>query len=463
MVTLFDNIRNKLPSIRRPERDSSYRLFENQYGFVFLNGEKSTGDYDRYYMAYNNPYVYRCIQSISDSLLTQGFEIKPKNEEETIDNLTVDYLTNLFNNPNGLYENTTFAIFNNLIVKNFELTGDCFIEIDTDKELGIIDGFQVIPMGLLKWFPDTEQYGYRDKPELRYENDELIHIYEPSIFFSHSKFGDSKIDKIVNIIQLMLSGLDYNQEILNNNGLSPSSFISFDKDMEDLDFRAELKRLNEMSKQRRKGGTLAIKGGMFQSMGASNVDLDYLNLINMCRDTILSVYGVPPAKAGIIETANLGSGSGNSQDKTFKDMINGQSRIIEDAFNKALGRNGFKEVFRYGELDIEDKLQRTQIEANKLQSKVLTVNEVRAGYNLPPVDWGYKPNENNNQNNGPGGGPDETETSKNIGKSDYGFEVKKPETSHGKHHHFDKSYYGNAPRLYLNSLEEVGLIERKND
>ena len=166
MVTLFDNIRNKLPSIRRPERDSSYRLFENQYGFVFLNGEKSTGDYDRYYMAYNNPYVYRCIQSISDSLLTQGFEIKPKNEEETIDNLTVDYLTNLFNNPNGIYENTTFAILKNRVVKNFELTGDCFIEIDTDKELGIIDGFRVIPMGLLKWFPDTAQYGYRDKPEL---------------------------------------------------------------------------------------------------------------------------------------------------------------------------------------------------------------------------------------------------------------------------------------------------------
>jgi hypothetical protein len=42
---------------------------------------------------------------------------------------------------------------------------------------------------------------------------------------------------------------------------------------------------------------------------------DYLDAARQLRDEILSTFGVPPAKVGIIETGNIGSGSGESQDR----------------------------------------------------------------------------------------------------------------------------------------------------
>ena len=42
-------------------------------------------------------------------------------------------------------------------------------------------------------------------------------------------------------------------------------------------------------------------------------------------------------------------------------------------------------------MDIEDKLKRTQIETNKLNAGILTVNEVRTSYGLESVPWGDMP------------------------------------------------------------------------
>ena len=94
---------------------------------------------------------------------------------------------------------------------------------------------------------------------------------------------------------------------------------------------------------------------------------------------------------GVIETANLGTGSGESQKKNFKDTLQGRAAFIEGAFNKALGHNGFEELFQFSDLDIEDKLNRAQIENIRLQNGSLSINEVRSTYGEEPVAWGNVP------------------------------------------------------------------------
>jgi len=190
---------------------------------------------------------------------------------------------------------------------------------------------------------------------------------------------------------MMWLGLNHNLDLLDNDGIDPNAVLSFDKDVPNEDFYNELERLNELQAERRKGGTLAVKGASFQTSGVSNNDMDFISLMNLSRDMILTAYGMQPGKAGIRETANLGSGSGESQDKDFKDMIKAKSTLIEGAFNKVLGRNGFSEVFQFNEMDIEDKLKRSQIEKIKLDAGVLTINEVRSGYGEEPVEWGDIP------------------------------------------------------------------------
>lgn len=168
-----------------------------------------------------------------------------------------------------------------------------------------------------------------------------------------------------------------------------------------------------MEKDKNKKGLLAVKNATYQSTGNSNRDMDFINLLNYSRDRVLIGFQVPPAIIGIIETASLGSGTGDSQEKSFSNTLSGDCKIIENSFNKVIGRSGFKEIFEYNHMDLENKLTRAQIEDLQLGKGVKSINEVRGDYGLSPVEWGDLPL---NQ--------ELTMSPNNLGAADYKSEVK---------------------------------------
>ena len=396
-MSLFNRIKNTvtsyLPGNRNPNWYSLYNQFISNYGWASRQSNKPYGDFQVYFEALNNVYVHRCIQVEIDTLLGTGFTIN-KVDDESIDIARTNYLTNLFNNPEGWRSELTYAMFHSQYIRSFEGTGDAFIEANHEELFNgenILTGFKYIPPNLLQWFNDTDQWGYRNQPDLRYEPDELIHIHEPNIELRSSKWGMCKIDKIGLAISLIFKGMQHNKNIMDNDGLDPHAIISYPIDMTDQQFMNEMTRLSLSAKEKRNGGTLALKGGTFTSPGNISKDMDWDSLLKLCRDMIITSFGVPPAMVGIIETANLGSGSGDSQKRTYKDTLSGRATLIEGAFNKALGHNGFRELFEFNDLDTEDKKNRAEIENIRLQNGSLSINEVRSGYGEPPVSWGNVP------------------------------------------------------------------------
>jgi hypothetical protein len=200
-----------------------------------------------------------------------------------------------------------------------------------------------------------------------------------------------KVDKIGLAISIMFLGMRYNKRVLENDGLDPKAVLSFDKDMDDTSFVNEVNRLASLREEEKKGGTLAVKGANFTSPSVNTRDMDWNKLLILSRDMTITCYGAQPAMVGVIETANLGTGSGESQKKNFKDTLQGRAAFIEGAYNKALGHNGFDELFQFSDMDIEDKLNRAQIENIRLQNGSLSINEVRSGYGEQPVAWGNVP------------------------------------------------------------------------
>ena len=393
-MTLIDNIKktvNKLPGIRRPQDHSLYNAFMGNYGWAQRRSDKPAGDFEVYYQALNNVFVHRCIQVEIDSLLATGFQINNLNEDE-INIARTNYLYNLFKNPGGYKSEITYPMFHSQYLRSFEGTGDAFIELNHEElfQTSIPTGLTYVPSELLKWYPDTDQWGFRTQ-DIRYEPDELIHIHEPDIRLKSSKWGMCKIDKIGLAIAIMFLGMRYNKDIMENDGIDPKAVLSFDKDMDDQSFINEISRLSALKKEQKKGGTLAVKGGQFTSAAVNNRDMDWNQLMDKCRDMIITAYGAQPAMVGVIETANLGTGSGESQKKNFKDTLQGRAAFIEGAFEKALGHNGFDEIFQFSDLDIEDKLNRAQIENIRLQNGSLSINEVRSTYGEQPVAWGNVP------------------------------------------------------------------------
>lgn len=384
------------PVLRKPYLDSLYQQYIQQYSFMFNIVNKTAGHYGFFKEATDNPYVYSCVNAISDTFLINGFKINNP-DEFNVNISNVRYLTNLFNQPESNESAMTFPIFLKQIVNSQELIGDTFIEVNyeefsyNDNNYSIINGLQYVPASLLRWFDDTSQYGFRNKPDIRYEPDELIHIYEPELELNDSKFGVSKLEKIQKPLIMMWLGLDYNQKIMENEGIDPTAILSFPETMDDDTFNNELLRLQAMIAAQKQGGMLAVKGATYQSANLNNKDMDYVNTMNMCRDMIVSLYRVPPAMIGIIETANLGSGNGEAQKEQFKNVMNAKAKFYEAGFNKVLGRNGFQEVFQFNEMDIEDELKRANIESTQVRDGICTVNEIRKGYGWDPVDWGNEP------------------------------------------------------------------------
>ena len=105
---------HRLPGLREPKYNSLLDIFLDEYGFSFMNADKTQGDINAYYKALDNVYVSRCVQVYCDESIYNGFRINNPDEEQ-VDNYTTKYLQNLFNNPQGVNNEATFSMLNSQI------------------------------------------------------------------------------------------------------------------------------------------------------------------------------------------------------------------------------------------------------------------------------------------------------------------------------------------------------------
>lgn len=119
---------------------------------------------------------------------------------------------------------------------------------------------------------------------------------------------------------------------------------------------------------------------------------DYMAMLDQKRDEILAQYGVPPAKAGVIESGNLGGGTGEAQDKTFHvNTCDPLAELIMEKINYHLGVQGFGVMdwhFRFGSIDMRDSKTVEEIRDMRLRAGAYTLNRYRAEIGEPPVDGG---------------------------------------------------------------------------
>ena len=97
------------------------------------------------------------------------------------------------------------------------------------------------------------------------------------------------------------------------------------------------------------------------------------------RDVIIGVYRMPPHRIGIVETASLGTGSGESQEETYKhSQLDPQQEMLEEFFNAILDDWGYKSIrFKFNEIDVIDELREWQMFAIASATGSLSVNEER--------------------------------------------------------------------------------------
>ena len=120
--------------------------------------------------------------------------------------------------------------------------------------------------------------------------------------------------------------------------------------------------------------------------------MDYLAASKQLRDEIVACSGVPPAKLTIIESGNLGGGTHEGQDKTFRvDKIIPIAALILEKLNYHVGQLGFGITdwqLQFGEIDYRDSKTVEEIRDMRLRNGSFTLNRYRDEIGEPPVQGG---------------------------------------------------------------------------
>jgi hypothetical protein len=370
---ILQNIREHLPTIRQDNTQYTQELNIDTF-------QKNTKPTELRYEALDNSVVQGCTQAYKTTALACGYTIDTDTGED--DNIiTKEYLTRVFESPEGTRSTRTYADMNSLIWDTLLVMGDCFFEIATDSKYGILQGFKYIPINAIMYNNENSCFQLRRKPSVQYEPYELVHMSRPSIRENKMVWGESLVDKCAEYLALMENAIGYNNNLLYNEGLNANTIISYDKDMSPQNFKAEVQRLNflreKQKKQGLKRGLIAVKGATVQNSATSTEDMNYMQLLDFAENMILRTFRVPPQLYGKIDTANLGSGSGDSQRKDWKTTFEGESTIVENAFNKTLKYHGFNEKFKYGKIDVIDELYDAQVDQILVSTGIKTRDEAR--------------------------------------------------------------------------------------
>jgi hypothetical protein len=140
------------------------------------------------------------------------------------------------------------------------------------------------------------------------------------------------------------------------------------------------------------GVPITTKGGAKINELKQGSVVEYIDFLNQKRDEVLATYGVPPAEAGVIESGNLGGGTGESQHKMF--MTNTVSPIAELVLEKinfhivkmGFGITGWHAKFR--DVDMRDSKTVEEIRDLRVRSGLWTLDRGRADIGEPAVPGG---------------------------------------------------------------------------
>ena len=152
------------------------------------------------------------------------------------------------------------------------------------------------------------------------------------------------------------------------------------------------KYLSQNLGSRNIGVPVATRGGA--TVGELKVGqlADYLATLDQKRDEILSTYGVPPAAVGVIESGNIGGGTGEAQDKTFRvNTCQPIAALVLEKLVYALLRQGFGVedwTLKFENVDMRDSETVEKIRDQRIRNGTWTVNRARADVGEPPVEGG---------------------------------------------------------------------------
>ena len=322
-------------------------------------------------------WVYKCVSIIAESIAMLEYSIKDSKNKK-VENL--GGLAKLFNRPNPYQDSFSFS---EGIVYYLLLTGNCYI---AKEGLGKnkIDELYLIRPDRMKIDADSNgitNYSYKVNVEspIKYLPEEICHIkfFNPLDEF----YGMGKIEAAQLTYEVEYKAAQYNN-VFFDNGAKPSGILQTEQTLDENVFKRVKKQFDDEHRGYKKMHKTAVleQGLKYTQMGLTQKDMDFILQRKLNREEILSIFGVPPAKAGILENANYSNAK--EQNYTYQsETITPLAKRISSAITF-----GIIQVYNPGwYLQYENIIQRDKTEDSNIASRyfslgAITPNEIREEY-----------------------------------------------------------------------------------
>lgn len=380
-------------------------------GFFMAQAEDSPYNLPELQKAYRrNVWVNACVRRIAD--VCAGIPINVVRRDKAKDgkpcHTPVDQGP-VFDRIQRPHERYTMVDFKRNIISQFVLNGEAYIfgndgTAGRGSTVGAVDNWR--PLNPAHVSPVPDQFDYISAYRWRVGGQDRF--IQPHFITSMLSFnpetdyrGLPPSQVAADPVLLRQYMVNYNQMFFKN-GASGGLFITTDMNVKKEvieQIRQRWRQTYEGVKRHHKTGFLT-HGFKPTMIGQNARDGEFLGLGKMAREEVAAVYQVPPVLLGIFEFANYANSK--EQISIFIDYtIIPILQMFEDKVNNQLIPTWYPEeaargVFIEHDLSairakLEDEVQNAQRDSALVSTGIMTINEVRADRNLPPVSWGNDP------------------------------------------------------------------------
>lgn len=353
---------------------------------------------DSYLDAFANPWVFACASAIANAAATvplvtstkRGDNVEPAPKSEL--GKLLDYM-NAGENQQAVIRQTVLhlALHGNaywLLLRNSPTAVPLSVQVVSPNTIEAIPGKSRYSL-IIGQYEITEAGGTKT----RVSADDVVHFKLPSAIDMY--YGTSPIKALEQTINTWLSTQNFNESFFKRGGV-PSGVLASTYELS----QEKVKVLRELWDAWRTSNTVGrplILGRdlTYTALGVNPDGTITKTFPDSLRDTICSVYGVPPCIVGIFEYANYANA--NAQERMFwTNCVIGYLTLIEQAILEQLapqfkGGDSYIVAFNTDGVEaLQPQLSDKATQAAQLVGPgIWTINEARQKlFDMTPVPWG---------------------------------------------------------------------------
>lgn len=362
------------------------------------------------------PYIAMIINTIVDEITSIDWDVVAGEDEVIPDEIlkkTKDWIYNPNRNEESIRDIMRMWIRDLLeldagvIVKVYDMKGDM-------KEIYARDGATFLKdpdvYGVLP--PPRENKTEQDATKFAYwqygwsTNARPIGFYRDEIVYlirnqrTDSQYGLSPVEACLDIVQMLLYGLDMNLAYYNDNYVPKGVFTMQGATGEDIrrfteGFQQAMKTYDKAGdKWRRNFHKMPVINteGKFERIQFSNLELEFIQQHEFFLKIVNANFGITPSELGFTEDVN--KATSYVQSATFKrKAIRPLLDLIEYPFNEQIinelpwikGKYEDKVFFRFDRYDLGEEVEKRKVVWGDYKEGIITKNEARAELELEPM------------------------------------------------------------------------------